>query len=51
MVAALARLERALKRRRERRELMTLDDMTLKDIGISRADAQREAMRRFWDID
>jgi uncharacterized protein YjiS (DUF1127 family) len=34
---------------RERRALMRLDDYMLKDIGISRAEAQREADRPFWD--
>jgi uncharacterized protein YjiS (DUF1127 family) len=34
---------------RERRALMRLDDHMLKDIGITRADAQREAERPFWD--
>ncbi len=36
---------------RERRQLLSLDDEALKDIGISRADAVREAGRSFWDID
>lgn len=49
--AVLGRLEQALRVRRGRRELMTLDERTLKDIGISRADAEREAGRRLWDID
>jgi len=35
---------------RQRRQLLTLDDRTLKDIGISRTDALREANRNFWDI-
>jgi uncharacterized protein YjiS (DUF1127 family) len=34
---------------RERRALMRLDDHMLKDIGITRADAQRESERPFWD--
>ena len=34
---------------RERYELQTLSDEMLKDIGISRADAEREAQRNFWD--
>ncbi len=34
----------------QRRELINLSDHQLKDIGISRADAQREANRHFWDI-
>jgi len=34
----------------QRRELINLSDHQLKDIGISRADAQHEADRHFWDI-
>lgn len=33
----------------ERRELRQLDATILKDIGISRAEALREASRPFWD--
>ncbi len=36
---------------RERRQLLSLDDEVLKDIGVSRADAVREAGRSFWNID
>ena len=35
---------------RERRQLRNFDTRSLKDIGLSRADAQREADRGFWDI-
>ncbi len=35
---------------RQRRQLLALDERTLKDIGISRIDALREANRHFWDI-
>ena len=34
---------------RERYALMRLSDEMLKDIGISRADAEGEASRPFWD--
>jgi len=34
---------------RQRRELRALSDHMLKDIGISRSDAIREANRAFWD--
>ena len=33
----------------QRRQLATLSDAMLKDIGLSRADAEREADRPFWD--
>ena len=36
---------------RQRNDLRSLDDRTLQDIGISRADVEREASRRFWDVD
>jgi len=35
---------------RQRRALLTLDERLLKDIGITRADAEREASRPFWDM-
>ncbi len=35
---------------RQRRQLLALDDRALKDIGISRTDALREANGFFWDI-
>lgn len=34
---------------RERRALLELDDRMLRDIGITRADAEQEAGRPFWD--
>jgi uncharacterized protein YjiS (DUF1127 family) len=34
---------------RQRRALLALDERLLKDIGITRADAEREAGRPFWD--
>ena len=34
---------------RQRRALLRLDDSMLKDIGLTRADALREAERPFWD--
>lgn len=33
----------------ERRLLASLDDRTLRDVGISRSDAARESARPFWD--
>jgi uncharacterized protein YjiS (DUF1127 family) len=34
---------------RQRRALLELDDRMLRDIGITRADAEHEARRPFWD--
>lgn len=42
-------LARAMETARQRRALLRLDDGALKDIGLSRADAYREANRSFWD--
>ena len=33
---------------RQRRALHMLDDRTLKDIGLTRADVERELSKRFW---
>ena len=33
---------------RQRRALQALDDRTLKDIGLTRADVERELSKRFW---
>jgi uncharacterized protein YjiS (DUF1127 family) len=43
-------LELALDVRRERQALLSLDDATLKDMGLSRADAWAEARRPLWEI-
>ncbi len=40
--------ERALERARQRRQLRRLDDRLLKDIGLSRADVEREADKPWW---
>ncbi|WP_252106063.1 MULTISPECIES: DUF1127 domain-containing protein [unclassified Halomonas] len=42
-----ARLYRYFERRRSRRQLLALDDRLLKDVGISRAQVNRESRRRF----
>ncbi len=34
---------------RQRRELARLDDRMLRDIGLTRAQAEQETRRRFWD--
>jgi len=45
-IADLAHLWR--ERARSRRRLLQLADDLLKDIGVSRADVHREAMKPFW---
>jgi uncharacterized protein YjiS (DUF1127 family) len=37
-----------IERARQRRALARLDDQTLRDIGITRADATHEAQKPFW---
>jgi len=37
-----------LDRARQRRHLQALDDRMLKDIGLTRADVEFEAHKRFW---
>lgn len=36
--------------RRQRRDLATLDDHMLRDVGLTRQDAQRESGRPIWDV-
>lgn len=43
-------VRKALVARRQRLQLLSLDDRMLSDIGISRADAYREATRSPFDI-
>ena len=38
------------KRHRMRRELLSLDDRLLRDMGLSRCDAEREGRRPFWHV-
>ncbi len=47
--AFFRRIDEALERRRQRRDLMALTDQQLKDIGVSRSMAFREASRPFWE--
>ncbi|UBM26625.1 DUF1127 domain-containing protein [Pseudomonas sp. p1(2021b)] len=47
--ALLARLLRWYELYRQRRELRSLSDATLHDLGLSRADIEQEAERHFWD--
>ncbi len=37
-------------RENQRRHLMTLDERLLRDIGTSRADAEREFAKPFWQV-
>ncbi|AVO39351.1 DUF1127 domain-containing protein [Pukyongiella litopenaei] len=43
-------LRRSLALWHQRRALARLDDDALRDIGISRAEARREARRPAWDV-
>ncbi|MCH9807860.1 MAG: DUF1127 domain-containing protein [Alphaproteobacteria bacterium] len=49
-LVTMRRFEKWMEVRRQRRQLLTLDRHALKDIGISRSDAEREAARPFWDV-
>jgi uncharacterized protein YjiS (DUF1127 family) len=44
----LLRTEKMMERSRSRRVLYGLNDAQLKDIGLSRSEAFREASRPFW---
>jgi uncharacterized protein YjiS (DUF1127 family) len=48
LLGALVTLEAWLDRHDERRALLELDDHMLDDIGLSRADVEREAKKPFW---
>lgn len=49
--SVLARaLAGAIATRRDRQRLAALDDHTLADIGVSRAEALAEARRPIWDV-
>ncbi|MBK1625348.1 DUF1127 domain-containing protein [Afifella marina] len=50
VVRLSTRLALTMERRRTRRALLSLTDDQLKDIGVSRADAYREGIRRPWDV-
>ncbi|MCE8034229.1 DUF1127 domain-containing protein [Billgrantia tianxiuensis] len=45
----LARVRHLMQLRRERSQLQTLPDELLRDVGLTREQAQRESRRHFWD--
>ena len=50
LAALLERVALWMEVRRQRRQLASLNDAMLRDIGISRADAEGEYQRHFWDL-
>lgn len=48
LVSGWMTLELWRERAQQRRRLMELDDRLLRDIGLSRADAEREGRKPFW---
>ncbi len=48
LLHALVALESWLDRHHQRQSLLELDDHMLRDIGISRIDAEAEARKHFW---
>jgi uncharacterized protein YjiS (DUF1127 family) len=48
LIALFDRLAGWQQRARQRRELRRMSDRELKDIGLSRVDAEREAAKPFW---
>lgn len=48
LMRVISLIEMVVERRRSRLALMELSDVQLKDIGISRSEAFREANRPFW---
>jgi len=48
LVAAAATIELWMERASQRRQLARLNDIQLKDIGLSRADVENEVSRPFW---
>ena len=50
MTERIWRVMWALHVRRERRTLLSLDDHILKDIGLTRSEAQREGNRSLFDL-
>jgi uncharacterized protein YjiS (DUF1127 family) len=48
VVECAAHVFRVLSRRRQRRDLRELDDRQLYDVGITRAQVERESRKPFW---
>ena len=48
LAALLERVNGWIERYRQRRTLLELNDHMLKDIGVSRVDAEREGYKPFW---
>lgn len=48
ILRVVAMIEMAVERRRSRHALLEMTDTQLKDIGLSRSEAFREANRPFW---
>ena len=48
--AIISLISHALVTRRQRNALRALDDAALQDMGLSRAEVEREANRPFWDV-
>lgn len=46
----MRRLRHLMQLRRERNQLLELSDHQLRDIGLTRRDAAREARRHLWDV-
>jgi uncharacterized protein YjiS (DUF1127 family) len=50
LTSLISRIAVWLEVHRERRQLLAMSDHMLHDIGLSRADAEGEGTRRFWDV-
>lgn len=48
LISAFSMILAWMERARERRQLVSLNDTMLKDLGISRADAEREYPKPYW---
>lgn len=50
ILAVVVLVQKWQERRRTRRALANMDDHILKDIGVTRPQAQKESLRPFWDM-